>query len=69
MKRTLAIITLVIGTSISVPVMAQGGRKGFIKKLGAKLDSMAVKGVDRRYIDAPKRPWQIILTHIAPSPT
>ena len=61
MKRTLAIITLVIGTSISVPVMAQEGLKGFIKKLGAKLDSMAVKGVDRRYIDAPKRPWQIIL--------
>ena len=61
MKRTLAIITLVIACSISVPVMAQGGLKGFIKKLGTKLDSMAVKGVDRRYIDAPERPWQIIL--------
>ena len=61
MKRTLAIITLVIVSSISVPVMAQGGVKGFFKKLGTKLDSMAVKGVDRRYIDAPKRPWQIIL--------
>ena len=24
------------------------------------LDSMAVKGLDRRYIDAPERPWQII---------
>ena len=61
MKRTLALITLVIGTCISVPVMAQGGLKGFVKKLGTKLDSMAVKGVDRRYIDAPTRPWQIIL--------
>ena len=56
MKRTLAIITLVIACSISVPVMAQGGLKGFFKKLGTKLDSMAVKGVDRRYIDAPERP-------------
>lgn len=61
MKRTFAVITLVIVSSISVPVMAQGGLKGFFKKLGTKLDSMAVKGVDRRYIDAPKRPWQIIL--------
>ncbi len=61
MKRTFAVITLVIVSSISVPVMAQGGVKGFFKKLGTKLDSMAVKGVDRRYIDAPKRPWQIIL--------
>ena len=61
MKRTLAIIVLVVGTSISVPVMAQGGLKGFIKKLGTKLDSMAVRGIDRHYIDAPKRPGQIIL--------
>ena len=41
--------------------MAQGGLKGFIKKLGTKLDSMAVRGVDRHYIDAPKKPGQIIL--------
>ena len=61
MKRTLAIIVLVVGTSISVPVMAQGGLKGFIKKLGTKLDSMAVRGIDRHYIDAPKKPGQIIL--------
>ena len=61
MKRTLAIIVLVVGTSISVPVMAQGGLKGFIKKLGTKLDSMAVRGIDRHYIDAPKKPGQVIL--------
>ena len=61
MKRTLAIIVPVVGTSISVPVMAQGGLKGFIKKLGTKLDSMAVRGIDRHYIDAPKKPGQIIL--------
>ena len=44
-----------------MPVMAQGGLKGFIKKLGTKLDSMAVRGIDRHYIDAPKKPGQIIL--------
>ena len=34
---------------------------GFLGKVGTFLDSMAVNGLDRRYIDAPKRPWQVIL--------
>lgn len=42
-------------------MMAQNSVVSFFKKVGTKLDSMAVKGVDRRYIDAPKRPWQIIV--------
>ena len=33
----------------------------FVKKVGTMLDSMSVKGVDRRYIDAPKNPWQLIV--------
>ena len=41
--------------------MAQGGLVSFLKKVGTKLDSMAVKGVDRNYIDAPEKPWQVIL--------
>lgn len=32
-----------------------------IKKLCTKIDSMSVKGVDRRYIDSPENPWQIIV--------
>ena len=38
-------------------VMAQGS---LILKVGTMLDSMSVKGLDRRYIDAPEKPWQII---------
>ena len=33
---------------------------GFLGKVGTFLDSMAVKGLDRRYIDAPEKPWQVI---------
>lgn len=34
---------------------------GFLGKVGTFLDSMAVNGLDRRYIDAPEKPWQVIL--------
>ena len=33
----------------------------FIKKIGTLIDSMSVSGVDRRYIDAPEKPWQLIV--------
>ena len=52
---------MVIAVGCCGQTMAQGGVKAFIKKVGAKMDSMAVKGVDRRYIDAPERPWQVIV--------
>ncbi len=45
-------------------VQAEGAGKGplgVLKAVGTFLDSMAVKGLDRRYIDAPKKPWQVIL--------
>jgi len=41
-------------------MMAQGGLLSLVKKVGTMLDTMSVKGVDRRYIDAPEQPWQII---------
>ena len=33
----------------------------FVKKVGRFIDSMSVKGVDRRYIDAPEKPWQVMI--------
>lgn len=51
----------------SLPLSA-GGRgdavtapTGFLRKVGTFLDSMAVNGLDRRFIEAPARPWQVIL--------
>lgn len=41
-------------------MMAQESVISLVKKVGTMLDSMAVKGLDQRYIEAPKKPWQII---------
>ncbi len=58
MKKTFIIlVALLVGLNVS----AQEGEPGLLRKLGTRLDSMSVKGVDRRYIDAPERPWQFIL--------
>ena len=39
---------------------AATAQESLLRKLGTFIDSMSVKGLDRRYIDAPERPWQII---------
>lgn len=43
-----------------IQALSQDGVSALVKKVGTMLDSMSVKGVDRRYIDAPEKPWQII---------
>ena len=52
---------LTVGVCLCQTMMAQGGLANFFKKVGAKIDSMSVQGVDRRYIDAPQNPWQLIV--------
>ena len=54
-------ILFFIGISLCGQMMAQGKMTTFIKKVGTKIDSMSVKGLDRNYIDAPERPWQVIV--------
>ena len=54
-------IILFLAVSFCEQILAQGGVMSFLKKVGTKLDSMAIKGVDRNYIDAPEHPWQVIL--------
>ena len=41
--------------------VADGGVGGFLRRVGAFIDTMSVSGVDSNYIQAPKQPWQIIL--------
>ena len=60
MRFTRKIQQIMVLLLISGQVQAQNGVLRLLKKVGAQLDSMAVSGVDRRYIDAPERPWQII---------
>lgn len=43
------------------PVLAQTGINKLFTKVTTIKDSMVVKGVDRRYIDIPNQPWQIML--------
>ena len=42
-------------------VSAQSGVTKLINKGLAFMDSTAVKGIDRSYIDIPDRPWQIVV--------
>ena len=58
--RPLKYILLVVAVGCCGQMMAQGGLLSLVKKVGTKLDTMSVKGVDQRYIDAPEQPWQII---------
>lgn len=57
---TLKSIILAIGIGCCGTATAQGGLTTFVKKVGTMIDSMSVRGLDRNYIDAPKKPWQII---------
>ena len=59
--RPLKYIMLVVAIGCCGQMMAQGGLLSLVKKVGNKLDTMSVKGVDQRYIDAPEQPWQIIV--------
>ena len=59
--KLLKYLVLVIGLSISSQMMAQGGVISLLKKVGTLIDTMSVRGVDRRYIEAPEKPWQLIV--------
>ena len=57
---TLKSIILAIGIGCCEAATAQGGLTTFVKKVGTLIDTMAVRGLDRNYIDAPEKPWQLI---------
>ena len=57
---TLKSIILAIGIAWCGTATAQGGLTTFVKNVGTMIDSMSVRGLDRNYIDAPKKPWQLI---------
>ena len=53
-------ILIAIGIGCCGTATAQGGLTTFVKKVGTMIDSMSVRGLDRNYIDAPEKPWQLI---------
>ena len=53
-------ILIAIGIGCCTQAMAQARLTTFVKKVGTLIDSMSVRGLDRSYIDAPEKPWQLI---------
>lgn len=41
--------------------LAAGNPLTLLRQLGDLIDTMSVSSVDRRYIDAPEKPWQLIV--------
>lgn len=58
MKRYLVFFVIL---AVCGQVPAQNAVTKIIKKGLEFMDSTAVKGVDRRYIDMPEQPWQVVL--------
>jgi len=59
--KSLKYLLLAVAIGSCGQAMAGGGIVSLVKKVGTLIDSMSVRGVDRRYIDAPEKPWQLIL--------
>lgn len=58
MMKFLIILALPL---LSGHATAQSGVPKLLKKVKTLIDSASVKGLDRQYIDAPERPWQVII--------
>lgn len=54
-------ISILVLMTVCGNISAKGGIGNWIGKLGTFIDSMSVSGVDRRYIDSPEKPWQLIV--------
>lgn len=52
-------LAILVALSLCGQLAAQSSVSTFIKKVGTFIDTMSVKGVDRRYIDIPEEPWQL----------
>ena len=66
-KGSILVTAILLVVALPAAADAGDGEKhrlpvfNFVRKIGTFIDSMTVRGLDRRYIDAPKKPWQIIL--------
>ena len=62
MKRISAfLIALTLPLSIAVAQERKPFLVRAVNKLGAFIDTMATRGIDKRYIYVPERPWQLVL--------
>ena len=64
MKRLTTLLLYLMAMLTTITAQTTKDPKGvvrFFNRLGALLDTMAVKGVDPHYIVAPKQPWQVLV--------
>ena len=61
MYRQTGKITLLFIIFLSLSIEPAAAQMKVLKKVGTFIDSLSIRGVDRNYIDAPKRPWQVIV--------
>jgi len=61
MKHQLYVMILAVAILAEASSASAGNGLFFLKRVGTFIDTMSVSGVDRRYIDAPEKPWQLIL--------
>ena len=61
MYRQTGKITLLFIIFLSLSVEPAAAQMKVLKKVGTFIDSLSIRGVDRNYIDAPERPWQVIV--------
>jgi len=62
MKRiSVFLIALVLPLSMAVAQERKPWLVRTVNKLGAFIDTLATRGIDKRYIYVPERPWQLVL--------
>ena len=60
MQTASRLLTIGLVCNFSMQAVAQNAVTDLVKKVGTLIDSMSVRGLDHRYIDAPEKPWQLI---------
>ncbi len=55
------LLCMMVGLCTCMNAQNEKGISRLAKKVATFIDSLSVRGLDRRYIDAPEKPWQIIL--------
>ena len=60
-RKTLTFCLILLGSTYGFSQERKPWVVRTVNKIGAFIDTLATHGVDKRYIDVPKQPWQVIL--------
>ena len=60
-KYALLACILALLPLVAAHASVEGSLPDFARRLLTHIDSLAVKGIDRRYIGVPEKPWQVVL--------